>query len=215
MVLGALRESVMTATFKMDNQQDLLYNTGNAAQCYVAAWMGGESGGEWHVYMYVWVPLLFTWNFHNIADRLCVRSVTQLCPTLATPWTVACQAILQSKNAREGCHFLLQGIFQTQGSNLHRLHWQADSLPLNHRGSSYTLIQNKKLKKKKDSVMSNTFSMNDLCKNIHPTWMPPKLCGFRRMPIAYFWGETLPVTYTWWSLHCSLFSLKELFSKYL
>ena len=36
-----------------------------------------------------------------------------------------------------GCHFLLQGIFQTQGSNLHLLHllhWQADSLPLHHLG---------------------------------------------------------------------------------
>ena len=32
-----------------------------------------------------------------------------------------------------GCHFLLQGIFPTQGSNPHLLcllHWQADSLPL-------------------------------------------------------------------------------------
>ena len=28
------------------------------------------------------------------------------------------------------CHFLLQGIFLTQGSNLCLLHWQADSLPL-------------------------------------------------------------------------------------
>ena len=27
-----------------------------------------------------------------------------------------------------GCHFLLQGIFQTQGPNLHLLHWQVDSL---------------------------------------------------------------------------------------
>ena len=24
-----------------------LINTGNSAQCYVAAWMGRESGGEW------------------------------------------------------------------------------------------------------------------------------------------------------------------------
>ena len=32
-------------------KKDLLYSTGNSAQCYVAAWMGGESGGEWiHVY---------------------------------------------------------------------------------------------------------------------------------------------------------------------
>ena len=29
-----------------------LYSTGNTAQCYVAAWMGGEFGGEWiHVYV--------------------------------------------------------------------------------------------------------------------------------------------------------------------
>ena len=34
-----------------------------------------------------------------------------------------------------GCHFLLQGIFLTQGSNLFSLYWQADSLPLSHHGS--------------------------------------------------------------------------------
>ena len=31
---------------------DLLYSTGNSAQWYVAAWMGGEFGGEWIMYMY-------------------------------------------------------------------------------------------------------------------------------------------------------------------
>ena len=38
-----------------------------------------------------------------------------------------------------GCHFLLQGIFPTQGSNLcllHLLQWQAGSLPLSHLGSN-------------------------------------------------------------------------------
>ena len=36
------------------------------------------------------------------------------------------------------CHFLLQGIFPTQGSKpglLHLLHWQADSLPLRYLGT--------------------------------------------------------------------------------
>ena len=36
-----------------------------------------------------------------------------------------------------GCHFILQGIFLTQGSNLHLLYllcWQVDSLPLHHLG---------------------------------------------------------------------------------
>ena len=38
-----------------------------------------------------------------------------------------------SKNTGAGCHFLLQGIFSTQGLKLrllHPLHWQAGSLPL-------------------------------------------------------------------------------------
>ena len=28
-------------------KKDLLYSTGNSAQCYMAAWMGGEFGREW------------------------------------------------------------------------------------------------------------------------------------------------------------------------
>ena len=61
---------------------------------------------------------------------------------LSTLWTVACQAPLSilfpGKNTRVGCHFLLQGIYPTQGSNpclSHLLHWQLDSLPLHHLGS--------------------------------------------------------------------------------
>ena len=42
------------------------------------------------------------------------------------------------KNTRVGCHFGCQGIFSTQGSNLHLLHWQANSLPLSHQGSPET-----------------------------------------------------------------------------
>ena len=54
-----------------------------------------------------------------------------------TPWTAACQAPLSMGFSRQEycCHFLLQGIFMTQGSNprlLHLLHWQEDSLPLYH-----------------------------------------------------------------------------------
>ena len=72
--------------------------------------------------------------------------VTKSCPTLATPWTVACQApirgILQANILQwvpslgdlpnpgikpgVGCHLLLQGIFLTQEPNPAL---QADSLP--------------------------------------------------------------------------------------
>ena len=44
------------------------------------------------------------------------------------------------KNTGAGCHFLLQGIFLTQGSNRHPLHWQVDSLLLHHLGSPSWLL---------------------------------------------------------------------------
>ena len=67
-------------------------------------------------------------------------SGAQSCLTLCDP--VACQAPLPwdfpGKNTGVGCHFLLQVMFLTQGSNPHRVHlllWQVDSLPLRHLGS--------------------------------------------------------------------------------
>ena len=39
-----------------------------------------------------------------------------------------------------GCHFLLQGIFPTQGWNTCLLRWQADSLPLSHLQIRLTLV---------------------------------------------------------------------------
>ena len=39
----------------------------------------------------------------------------------------------------ECCHFLLQGIFLSQGLNLNLLHWKADSLPLHHLGSPWNI----------------------------------------------------------------------------
>ena len=59
----------------------------------------------------------------------------------ATPWTVAarllCSWDFPGKNTGVGCHFLLLGIFPTQGLNphlLYLLHWQASSLPLSQLG---------------------------------------------------------------------------------
>jgi len=63
-----------------------------------------------------------------------------------TPWTIAhwlCPWNFPGKNTRLGCHFLFQGIFLTQGSNLYLLcllHWQADSLPLGHLGSRMYIL---------------------------------------------------------------------------
>ena len=66
---------------------------------------------------------------------VCVRARARSRPTLCD--LMDCQAPLSLKFPRQeyraGCHFLLQGIFLTQGSNLCLLcllHWQAVSLPL-------------------------------------------------------------------------------------
>ena len=51
-----VRESVMDVDTLLDltprSSQDLLESTGDSAECHVAAWMGGEFGGE-RVHVYV------------------------------------------------------------------------------------------------------------------------------------------------------------------
>ena len=64
----------------------------------------------------------------------CCAKLPQLCLTLQTygpqPAMLLCPGGFPGKNTGDGCHFLLQGIFLTQGLNLCLLHWQASSLPL-------------------------------------------------------------------------------------
>ena len=64
----------------------------------------------------------------------CILSRLSRVRLFMTLWTITHQAPLSmgfpNKNTGMGCHFLLQRIFWTQGSNLCLLHWQADSLPL-------------------------------------------------------------------------------------
>ena len=77
---------------------------------------------------------------------VCVRALSHVW-LFVTPWIVACQAPwnFPGKNTGVKCHFLLQGIFLTQGLNpsfLCFLHWQADSLPLPYLGSPWTVSNN-------------------------------------------------------------------------
>ena len=79
-------------------------------QYFVVAFKGKESKKGWHGMHAPSCAALTVW------------------PTrLLCPWNFS------GKNTRVGCHFLLQGIFPTQRSNPHLLHfphWQVDSLPL-------------------------------------------------------------------------------------
>ena len=106
----------------------------------------------WICLRHSWLPLFFLaflfsffffWHDFNLLvllGSLLLFSHYVTCGSFAAPWTVARQAPLCSqdflgKNTGVGCHFLLQGIFLTQGSNPCLLHWQADSSPLSHQGS--------------------------------------------------------------------------------
>ena len=70
----------------------------------------------------------------QVLFMLCL--VAQPCLTLCSPMDYnppGSSLNFPGKNTGMGCHFLLQEIFPTQGSNLHLfslLHWQEDSLPL-------------------------------------------------------------------------------------
>ena len=69
-------------------------------------------------------------------------SVAKLCLTISDfhglqPSRLLCPWDFPGKNVGMGCHFLLQGIFPTQGLNPHLLHWQVGFLPLSHQGHPY------------------------------------------------------------------------------
>ena len=72
-------------------------------------------------------------------------TVTKSCLTLATPWTIQPTRLFYSwdspgKNTTVDCHFLLQGIFLTQVSNVHLLHCRQILYQLSHPGKSYVFI---------------------------------------------------------------------------
>ena len=136
-----------------------LHHTGNCAYCYVAAWMGGESGGEWMA-EYVWlnhfcppeivttllISFLFGFKTARCDPLSCLDA--QLCLTLWTlPTRFLCPWDFQGKNTGMCCHFLLQGIFLSQGSNpVSCISWTAGRF-FTHRATGKTPVWNKKFKK--------------------------------------------------------------------
>ena len=49
---GTDMDTLLCLTWR--TSKDLLDSIGYSAQCHVAAWMGGEFGGEW-IHAYVWL----------------------------------------------------------------------------------------------------------------------------------------------------------------
>ena len=94
-------------------------------------WMASSTQWTW-----VWVNPGRWWRTRKCFSPWVAKSRTRL-----SNWTITmyysppgsfCPWNFPGKNTGVGCHFLLQWIFLTQGSNLCLLHWQVDSLPLCH-----------------------------------------------------------------------------------
>ena len=83
-------------------------------------------------YIFSTVKVVRNINLNILPCGMCAKS----CPTICSPLDYnppgsSVHGIFLEKNTVMDCHFLLQGIFLTQGMNpclLHLLHWQADSL---------------------------------------------------------------------------------------
>ena len=86
-------------------------------------------------------PLPYFWG-----DGVLACYVTSVVSNFVRPYKLPPARLLclwdsPGKNTGVGCHALLQGIFLTQGSNLHLLgllHWQESSLLLSYQGSPLT-----------------------------------------------------------------------------
>ena len=134
---------------KWMTNKDLLCGTGKSAQCYMAAWMGGEFGREW-IHSYVWLsPFTVQLKLLQLCAHVCVcvcererererkrekeREWLSHVWLFVTPWTVACQFLCPwnspGQNTGLGNHSLLQQIFPTQGVNPGLLHLRVGSLP--------------------------------------------------------------------------------------
>ena len=79
--------------------------------------------------------------------RCCCCLVAKSCATLCDPMDYSLpgssvHGIFQARILQMGFHLILQGIFPTQGSNSHLLHWQADSLLLSHQESPLLRCRN-------------------------------------------------------------------------
>ena len=116
----------------------------------------------------------------ELSNKAAMKNVQSLyCVwVFVTLWTVAYQVPLRPRdspgmNTRAGWHFLLQGIFLTQGLNLSFLHCRRTLYCLSHQGSPKAAIQpghksilpmNRKSLSKKNRVKPNGNFRTEKCK---------------------------------------------------
>ena len=167
---GDLGKVIYTLVYlKWITNKDLLYSMCNSTQCYVPAWMGGRLGENWYMYMYGWVPLLFTWNYCNIVNWL-FSSVSQSCLTLCNSMNCSMPGlpvhyqlpestqthVHQVSDAIQPSHPLLSFLLLPLIPPSIRVFSNESTLHMRWPKNCYTPIQNKKFtfgKKKKKFTM--------------------------------------------------------------
>ena len=102
-------------------------------------------GCHYHLHEQRWkIPSFKNYQIEssNILKKIIQHACSVMSDSLQShglqPARLLCSWDSSAENTGVGCHFLLQGIFPTQGSNpclWCLLHWQTNSLPLSHLGS--------------------------------------------------------------------------------
>ena len=103
---------------KWISDKDLL-STGNSAHLHVAAWMGGERGGEW-VHEYVWLSTFTVYLEllqHSLLIGYVLCLIAQSCLTLCDPMDCSppgssVHGDSPGKNSGVGCHAPSRGSSQ-------------------------------------------------------------------------------------------------------
>ena len=105
-------------------------------------------------FLFIFITIAMASLINKVCVCVCVL-IAQSCPTLCkgmdySPPRFLCPWDFSGKGTRVGCHFLLQGIFPTQGWNLDLLHCRQILYCLSHQGSPRIkhewLLYNKKVK---------------------------------------------------------------------
>ena len=116
------------------------------------------------------------------------------------------------ENTRVGCHFLLQGIFLTQGLNPRLLHGRVTSLPLSHQGSSTIAWGFPRFKEKKTPFQKTRLWVSSDRQWPHPPGSngttPSTSQGQGRASLSskkkiFFWMDMLLLP-KWWNNYHSL-----------
>ena len=99
------------------------------------------------------------------------------------PTNLLCPWDFPRKNTGVHCHFLLQGIFLTRGSNPPLLHWQADSLPLSHQEAPWSLT--------KRAQLSSLSSPHHMRMPWESSWLQARKRALTRtQPLLTSWSQT-------------------------